>query len=197
MEGVVGGVDDVKRRAIPKLCAKRAHKGQVGQSIASPLQKQNRQVDMVQVLSPPGVGPPGWVQRKTEENQAPNPHHDVRDHGGRLFREYMRRHPSTERFAARKQWQIRRSFCCCGSGGAHSGREYRRRVRASAPPLHVRKLVAEGGHSRARKFLRQVLHEGMSHPSARAVRQDQQGTRFLGPLQQGSYFSHRLRHAQC
>src|SRR5271163_4342586 len=122
----------------------------------------------------------GWLARRMQWKAYKRQTLNTSERRNRLR---LRRHASAKGFAARDQGQSRTG----ASGFRHRGTHGRLRdIRRIGPPaafFHIGKLIAQARDAAFAKACRKTFHEGMSHPSPRAMGKDITGARLGGTSQ--------------
>lgn len=186
---MIGGFNNMKRRPRPELDANRTQQREIGKGISRSLQEKHRYRNFRKVVRSFCSGQLRRVQRKSEKYQAS---HTLQ----RMLCRGLRCHPPSHGLASCKQRQTgrylrRRSHCRHDGRRQHGGRIW------NPPPFfHVRKLVAQRRHFYAGQFVRQLLHERVSHPCPSSMRQHQELTRLRRTTKQRRHFSVTHRKAQ-
>ena len=111
----------------------------------------------------------GRMQRKAEEDQTPH-FFEL----GRMICGGLRSHAASHRFASRQDGQVRRGLTSCSHRGTNRRFEDRRRVRDSAPLLHVGELIPKRRDFDARQFGRELSEKRVVHTRTSAMRQHEQ-----------------------
>src|SRR5262245_17654780 len=118
---MIGILKELERRASAKLFTRAFQKLQFRKFIAGALQEEHQDLHIKQVLRAVDRWFAGWMERKSQENQAA-------DSGQRRLRLRLGSHSSAKRFAAGEKRQLRNQPRCFEYGGANGSVRYFRRV---------------------------------------------------------------------
>jgi hypothetical protein len=173
VKGMVRTVDYVQRGAIIQPRNRRPHESYVGERIASPLQEQHREADVVKVTCPLDVRLACRVQRKAHEHQ---PAYAVK----RMQSLRLRGHSPAKGLTAGKQPQPRKSHGCLMDSRTNSGVRRRGRIGSADSFFHVGELVPQRRNTTLEQGRRQIAHERVIHARASPVREDKDCQRFAG-----------------
>lgn len=177
MKRMIGILKQFECYARTKLCGERSYELQFGELITSSLQKEHRRLHLEEVLPTLGRRPPGRVKRESEENQAA----DSRQRRCGLC---LRSHATAKGFAACDKGKLGNETRRLHDRGADGGLGKFRSVRPLRAPLHVGKLIAQGGDPAIGKSLRNGCHKRVCHTGPCAMGQHVAGARLLWRLQQ-------------
>lgn len=171
-EGVIAAFDFMQRRPRAERFDHGPEMAEIGKPVTRALQEQHGDCDTGEVLCALARRLLVGMEGKAQEGEP-------FDTGQRCLRLRLRGHAPAERLSAGDKLQSRteprRLLDCRADGGVRD----RRLVGTPLLPLHVRKIEAERRDAAAREACCDLLHEGMPHVRAGAVRQHVAGARMV------------------
>src|ERR1700756_555118 len=184
VEGMVGALEQMQRRAATERSDDRFEQVELRESVVRALQEQHRQLHLRKMGGALGRGLSLGMKREAEEGKAL--HAFQRRLGLRL-----RGHAPTKGFAARDQGESGAAFRGLRNRGADGCVSDCPRLGPLAAFLHVGKLIAQRRDAASGEADGDDLHRGMDHADARAMGEDKTGARPARPYQEPGNWSRR------